>query len=94
MKNLTDEQVKELIAVGASIGAHCQPCLTYHVSKAKALGLDTDLIRLALEVGQMVAKGSMAAMREFTKGVLNAPTQAGSPYCEGQPTPGGKSCCG
>ena len=30
-----DEKVKELIAVGASVGAHCQPCLTYHVVKAE-----------------------------------------------------------
>jgi AhpD family alkylhydroperoxidase len=76
MKNLTDEQVKELIAVGASISAHCQPCLAYHVSKAKELGLDTNQIRMALDVGQMVEKGSMAAMREFSKGVLNAPTKS------------------
>ena len=26
-----DERTKELIAIGASVGAHCQPCLTYHV---------------------------------------------------------------
>jgi AhpD family alkylhydroperoxidase len=94
MKNITDEQVKELIAVGASIGAHCQPCLTYHVGKAKELGLDAGQIHIAVDVGQMVEKDSMAAMREFTKGVLHAPPQTGSPCCTGQPTPGGKNCCG
>ena len=76
MKKLTGEQVKELIAVGASIGAHCQSCLAYHVSKAKELGLDTDQIRMALDVGQMVEKGSMAAMRKFSRGVLNAATKS------------------
>jgi alkylhydroperoxidase/carboxymuconolactone decarboxylase family protein YurZ len=28
-----DERIKELIAIGASVGAHCQPCLTYHVER-------------------------------------------------------------
>jgi AhpD family alkylhydroperoxidase len=79
---MMDEQMKELIAIGASIGAHCQPCLTYHVSKAKELGIDADQIRAAMDVGHMVEKGSMAAMREFSKGVLDV--QA----------PGTKSCCG
>ena len=62
-----DEQTKELIAIGASISAHCQPCLLYHVDKAKSLGIDAGRIRAAIEVGQMVEKGSMAAMREFAR---------------------------
>lgn len=94
MKELTDDQLKELIAIGASVGAHCQPCLTYHVSKARELGLDGELIRVALDMGHTVEKGSMAAMREFTKGVLDAWVLGGSPGCAGQTKPGGKSCCG
>ncbi len=35
-----DEKMKELIAVGASVGAHCQPCLTYHAGKAKEMGIE------------------------------------------------------
>ena len=79
---MTDEQMKELIAVGASVGAHCQPCLTYHVNKAKELGLDAVYIRMAMDVGHMVEKGAMAAMREFSKDILDTPIQ------------GAKSCCG
>ena len=94
LKNLSDDQLKELIAIGASIGAHCQPCLTYHVSKAKAVGLDAELIRLAVDVGQLVEKGSMAAMREFAKGMLDAPPLDGAPCCASQAKPGGQSCCG
>ena len=26
-----NESIKELVAIGASIGAHCQPCLKYHI---------------------------------------------------------------
>ena len=37
MQKVMDEKTKELIAIGASVSAHCQPCLTYHVAKAKEL---------------------------------------------------------
>ena len=49
-----DELTKELIAIGASVGAHCQPCLTYHVEKARELGINDEEIRLAIETGHMV----------------------------------------
>lgn len=65
-----DERTKELIALGASVCAHCQPCLSYHVNKAKELGIDVESIRAAIAVGHQVEKGSMAAMRKFSDGVL------------------------
>jgi len=94
MKEEMDERTKELIAIGASIGAHCQPCLTYHVGKAKELGIDADLIRAAMDVGHMVEKGAMTAMREFAKGILDVPMPGGSACCVGKMTTSGKSCCG
>ncbi len=89
-----DEQTKELIAIGASIGAHCQPCLTYHVGKAKTLGIDAGLITAAAHVGHMVEKGAMAAMREFSKCALDTPNPDGSACCAGKTGTSGKSCCG
>ena len=68
-----DERTQELIALGASVCAHCQPCLAYHVNKAKELGIDKESILAAIAVGHQVEKGSMAAMRQFSDGVL-APT--------------------
>lgn len=65
-----DEITKELIAIGASVGAHCQPCLTWHVKKARGLGIDDETIRAAIETGHMVEKGAMAAMRKFTDDAL------------------------
>lgn len=93
MKAEIDEQTKELIAIGASIGAHCQPCLTYHVAKAKELGLDADLISAAIDVGYIVQTGATVAMQEFANRVLAALTPASPASCEGK-TPGDKSCCG
>jgi AhpD family alkylhydroperoxidase len=60
-----------LIAIGASVGAHCQPCLTYHVEKARELGIEDEEIRAAIETGHMVEKGAMSAMRKFSTNILD-----------------------
>ena len=92
-----DEQTKELIAIGAAIGAHCQPCLTYHVKKAQDLGVSEDCILSAIEVGHMVEKGAMAAMRDFAKGVMSGTVlpAAVPSYCGGVAPKSEmtKSCC-
>ncbi len=87
-----DEKTKELIAVGASVGAHCQPCLSYHVGKAKELGIDGAEIREAMAVGHMVEKGAMAAMKQFSAGVFEAPA-ATAPSCCKSGKSKGNSCC-
>ena len=85
-----NEKVKELIAVGASVGAHCQPCLEYHVNKAREAGLTDDEIREAITVGHMVEKGAMAAMKQFSAGIFDAKAPTGSSCCPGGAT--GKNC--
>ena len=88
-----NEQTKELIAIGASITGHCQPCLTYHVAKARDLGVDEQDIREAIAVGHMVEKGSMSAMRNFAESALNSSSQDASACCSGKTSPGKKSRC-
>lgn len=78
-----DDKTKELIAVGASIGAHCQPCLVYHVAKARELGIDENAIRDAIGVGHMVEKGAMEAMRQFSEGVFQEPIGKTPEGCTG-----------
>jgi len=68
-----DEKTKELVAIGASVSAHCQPCVTCHVGKARELGIGEELILEAVSVGQMVEKGADSAMRDFTQGLLGKP---------------------
>jgi AhpD family alkylhydroperoxidase len=84
---------QELIAVGASVTAHCQPCLTYHVGKAREMGIAEQDIREAVAVGHQVEKGSMSAMTVFARSVLDSSTQKNSACCADQTTPNGKSCC-
>ncbi len=65
-----DAKMKELIAVGASVSAHCQPCLTYHAGEARELGVTNEELREAIEVGKMVSKGAGAKMKAFAEKVL------------------------
>jgi AhpD family alkylhydroperoxidase len=88
-----DERTKELIAIGASVGAHCQPCLTYHVEKARELGIDDEEIRAAIETGHMVEKGAMSAMRKFSAIILDTASSATVCKSSTDDTPP-KACCG
>ena len=81
-----DNKTKELIAVGASITANCQPCLRYHRNKALESGADAGEIAEAIEVGKQVRKGAAAKMDEYS---------AGAKECGFGPPPWAKSaCCG
>jgi len=67
-----DDKTKELIAIGASVAAHCQPCLTFHIDKAKSMGLGKDAISEAISVGKLVQKGAMSAMNKFADSTLDS----------------------
>ncbi len=57
-----DERTKKLIAVGASVGANCHPCLEYHVGKAQGFGIERGEILEAVEVAQAVRGGAVAGI--------------------------------
>lgn len=65
-----DERIKELVAIGASVAAHCKPCLDWHVRKARELGVDEESIHAAVETGHMVEKGAMNFMKQFSAEIL------------------------
>ena len=62
-----DNKIKELIAIGASVTANCQPCLKYHVSKAKENGAGEQEIKDAIATGKMVRKLSLIHISEPTR---------------------------
>jgi len=68
-----DSRIEELIAIGASVAANCQPCLKYHVSKAKESGADEQEIMEAIAVAKMVRKGAMSKMDRLASTILTAP---------------------
>jgi len=79
------EKVKELVAVGASITANCQPCLQYHAEKAIASGAAPGEVKAAVEVGKQVRKGASAKMEQFSSSLTEANSApagaAGAPCC-------------
>ena len=60
-----ENKIIELIAIGASISANCQPCLEYHICKANKYGADKDEIEQAIETGKLVRRGASAKMDAF-----------------------------
>lgn len=72
------EKITELVAVGASITANCQPCLQSHVRKALGAGASPEEVAAAIEVGNRVRKGAAAKMDAFSFRVVapEAPVSA------------------
>ena len=62
---MLDDKTKELVAVGAAITANRQPCLEYHTTKARELGIGDDDILEAVKVAQQVRRGATAKMDRF-----------------------------
>ena len=80
-----DYRIRELIAVGASVGANCHSCLEYHFGKAREQGVPDDEIAEAIEVGKLVRKGAQGKMdklaidllREAVSSAADAPAVCG-----------------
>ncbi|MFA5181027.1 MAG: carboxymuconolactone decarboxylase family protein [Syntrophales bacterium] len=82
-----DDRTKKLIAVGASVGANCHPCLEYHVGRALEAGIDRSEIMAAVEVAKAVRGGATASMDKLALKLLGSdfPQQS----CNSQAA----SCC-
>jgi AhpD family alkylhydroperoxidase len=82
-----DERTKKLIAVGASVGANCHPCLEYHIGKARELGIECNEIMEAVEAATAVRGGAAASMDKLALKLLN--NEAHRPSGESRES----SCC-
>jgi AhpD family alkylhydroperoxidase len=82
-----DDKTKLLIAVGASVGANCHPCLEYNVGKALAAGIEKDEILQAVSIAKKVRGGAFASMDILAKKLLG--DGSARPACENSAS----SCC-
>ncbi len=82
-----DPKIKELISIGASIGANCLPCLEWHYNKCIELGIDKKDIKIAIEIGKKVKERPNKDIAEIADDLLNINTNLAPCCCEG------KSCC-
>ena len=78
-----DNRIKELVAVGASITANCQPCLQYHIGEAQKSGAEEQDIKEAIEVGKKVRRGAASKMDKFAATLIQPGAPAASSSSEG-----------
>lgn len=66
-----EENMKILIAVGASFTANCQPCLNTAISHALTLGVTKKELLEAIGIGKVIRKGAIGKMDHFASTLLN-----------------------
>ena len=79
------DAVAELVAIGASIAANCEPCFKYHFQQAKKLGVSREDMMRAVNTAQSVKETPAKAMLQLAHRLLEGET-AGLPVVQ--------SCCG
>lgn len=67
-----DSRIKELIAVGASVTANCQPCMEFHVGAALQGGADEEEVMQAIAVAKAVRKGAASKFDKFAASIGEA----------------------
>jgi len=80
--------VAELVAIGAAIGANCEPCFKYHYSEARKLGVSRDDMAKAVELADRVKRAPAQNMLVLADKILATSLSTQTPK---DPNPG--SCC-
>lgn len=96
--DVLDEVTAELVAIGAAVGANCEPCLKYHYAKARKAGAGAGAITAAVRLAQAVKDTPARSVLEVAARLLGtspqdlAPAPAGPPErgaaAQGQPASG------
>ncbi len=103
--DVLDEVTAELVAIGAAVGANCEPCFKSHYSKARKLGAGTGAIAAAVKVAQAVKDAPARSMLDLAAKLLNtspealgaspaAPERASAPQPATAPAAAGACCVG
>lgn len=61
---------KELVAVAASVGAGCQPCVSHHLKAGAKAGLDGERLLAAVTSAERVSGEAAVAMGDHVRGKL------------------------
>jgi AhpD family alkylhydroperoxidase len=80
--------VAELIAIGAAMGASCEPCLKYHYNNARKLGVTREDMAMAVKLADRVKRAPAQNMRVLADKLLGTSLSTDLPV---DPKPG--SCC-
>ncbi len=71
-----DEQIKELVAMGASAAANCHQCMDYHLAQCDKLDIPREEVAAAVRVGLMVNRGAENAIRKKSRELLGRDFEA------------------
>ena len=80
---MLDPKVRELIGIGASIAAGCQPCLEKHTIEAKKAGADDTDIRTAIRIAQAVRDAASECVDKFAIETIGPEGECGGGCCCG-----------
>ena len=70
-ENLSPEQ-QELVAVGASVGAGCQPCVSHHLKAGAEGGLEAEQLLAAVNSAERVSAEAAVAIGDHARGELGS----------------------
>lgn len=68
-----EQRDKELVAIGASIGALCGPCLDHHLPAGRNAGLSEPQLTRAVEVAEAIHRLAVDLMSVRSRGLLHSP---------------------
>lgn len=95
-QSIFTDSVAELVAIGASIAAGCEPCFKFHYDKARKLGVSREDMRLAVDLARSVKETPARAMLELTDRYLS-PSLPEEPSTKSAVTPpaddAASACC-
>ena len=77
-----DNRTKKLIALGASVGANCHPCLEYTIGKALEVGIGRDEIMEAVDVAKAVRQGAVSSIDKLAMNLVGNRLPITSPETE------------
>jgi AhpD family alkylhydroperoxidase len=83
-KNM-DAKLKELVFLGASVSAHCFPCLDYHLEQARKLGICEADIQESIQAGFMVMNGAGDKMKGKIQQTFPDISLKGNESCSNNP---------
>ncbi|MDZ7728499.1 MAG: carboxymuconolactone decarboxylase family protein [Dehalococcoidia bacterium] len=73
---------EELVAIGASVGAGCHPCLQYHLSAGREAGLTQDAMNQALADAECVKRSAYNELAVRGRELLGQPAELPAACCD------------
>lgn len=74
-------QARAFVAVGASVGAGCHPCLTHHLADSTGAGIGAPALLAAITAAERVTADASARMAQHACRQLPAQAESAAPGC-------------